>query len=162
MSAIHERRFAQLPLGLASEYLGNYIRDIETEGAGQIVLSVKVPLERVGFDRRVEVSKAVCVRFAPTIFQPPSPGHLTAISWEPAGGGPFPKFNGTIGLAADEKPDACCITLDGHYDPPLGPIGDAFDAVIGKHIARLTARNLLDEIAIVMELAYSQSLESSE
>jgi hypothetical protein len=161
MSNIHERRFAQVPLALAPEYLGSYIRDVETEGAGQIILSVKVPLERVGFDRRVEVSKAVCVRFAP-VPDPPNPGNLTTISWEPAGGGPFPHFKGTIGLVADDSCDTCCIMLDGHYDPPLGPIGDAFDAVIGKHIARLTARNLLDEIAIVMELAHSQRLESAE
>jgi hypothetical protein len=161
MSSIHERRFAQVPLARAPEYLDTYIRDVETEGAGQIVLSVKVPLERVGFDRRVEVSKLVCVRFA-AIPDPPDPAYLRAISWEPAGGGPFPHFEGTIGLAADDNADACCIMLDGHYDPPLGPIGDAFDAIIGKHIARLTARNLLDEIAIVMELAHNQSLEAPE
>jgi hypothetical protein len=161
MSKIHERRFAQVPLAEAPEYLGTYIRDVETEGAGQIVLSVKVPLERVGFERRVEVSKAVSVRFAP-IPDSLNPGHLTEISWEPIGGGPFPKFKGTIGLVADDSSDACCIIVEGHYDPPLGPIGDAFDAIIGKHIARLTARNLLDEIAIVMELAYSQRIESFE
>jgi hypothetical protein len=114
---------------------------------------VRVPLERLGFDRCITISKAVSVRFVP-LAERHALKHLTAISWEPEGGGPFPHFNGIIGVEEDKTNGACCLTLVGNYDPPLGAVGDAFDAIVGKHIARLTARNLLDEIAIMMETAH--------
>jgi hypothetical protein len=160
MGSIHERRYVQVPLACAPGYLSSYIRDVESDGEGRIVLSVKLPLERIGFNRCIEVSKAVAVRFAPLAL-PRKLKHLTEISWVPVGGGPFPDFNGTIGVEAGEGDDSCCLALGGNYDPPLGVIGDAFDAIIGKNIARLTARNLLDEIAIMMESAHSQGLSSA-
>lgn len=160
MASVHERRSVEVPLAHAPGYVGNYIHDVESEGRGRIVLTVKVPLERLGFDRCMEISKAVSVRFTP-LLDPQHLEHLTAISWEPEGGGPFPHFSGVIGVETDGTDGACCLTLDGNYDPPLGVTGDAFDAIIGRHIARLTARNLLDEIAIMMEMAHSQEPASS-
>lgn len=155
MASIHERRSVEVPLARAPGYIGNYIRDVESEGRGRIVLTVKVPLERLGFDRCMEVSRTVSVHFPP-LLDPQYLGHFTAISWEPEGGGPFPHFSGAIGVETDGTGSACYLTLDGNYDPPLGVVGDAFDAIVGRHIARLTARNLLDEIAIMMEMACSQ------
>jgi hypothetical protein len=154
MSIVHERRSVDVPLASAPAYVASYIRDVESEGQGRIVLTVKVPLERLSFDRCIEISKAVSVHFAPLAEQDAF-RLLTAISWEPEGGGPFPHFSGTVGVEADGTDNACCLTLDGAYDPPLGLVGDAFDAVVGRHIARLTARNLLDEIAIMMESAHT-------
>ena len=156
MGSVHERRWVEVPLARAPGYVDGYVRDVESEGQGRIVLTVKVPLERLGFDRCMEISKAVSVRFAPLAGRN-ALKHLTAISWEPEGVGPFPHFNGTVGVEAEETDGTCCLTLDGDYDPPLGVVGDAFDAILGKHIARLTARNLLDEIAIMMEMAHSSA-----
>lgn len=153
MSLIRERRFVQVPDTVAPEYLAGYIRDVESDGKGHVILSIKLPLERLGFNRRLTVSKSVAVKFSEVANCQPS--HLTAISWRPAGGGPFPHFNGTIGILPNGTDDSCDLTLQGEYDPPLGAIGDAFDAVVGKHIARLTARNLLDEIAIMMESVHA-------
>jgi hypothetical protein len=41
--------------------------------------------------------------------------------------------------------------LNGSYEPPLGPVGAAFDAVVGHKIAENTARNLLAMIADSIE-----------
>ncbi len=113
------------------------------------MLSVVVPLERIGIDRRVEISRTVCVRFHPVGSDPGA--HRTSISWEPDGGGPFPQFVGEMRIERAELPYDCVLLLDGAYDPPLGVAGELFDAVAGRHIARMSARNLLDEIAIIIE-----------
>jgi hypothetical protein len=155
MGTIHERRSVEVPLAMAPEYVGRYIRDVAAEGPGRIILSVKIPLERLGFDRCVDVTKTVSVRFAQVEEQIPR-GHVVAISWEPEGGGPYPHFSGTVGVERDGSDGVCCLTLDGSYDPPFGLVGDAIDAIVGKHIARQTARNLLDEIAIMMEAAHAK------
>jgi len=154
MGCVYERRSVEVPLSEARGYFGRFVRDIESEGSGRIVLTVKVPLERLGIDRCVAVSKAVSVHFSP-IAKPDAIKQLMAVSWEPEGGGVFPKFTGTVGVEAEETVSASFITLDGSYDPPLAVIGDAFDAIVGKHIARQTARNLLDEIAITIERAFT-------
>ncbi len=154
MSCVRERRSVEIPPTKACGYLGRYIRDIEAEATGRIVLTVKIPLQRLGIDRCVTASKAVSVHFSP-IVEPRTIKQRMAVSWEPEGGGPFPKFTGTVGVEEQEAASASFVTLDGTYDPPLAIIGDAFDAIIGKHIARQTARNLLDEIAITMETAYA-------
>ena len=156
MGNIHERRCVGIPFEHASEYLDRYMHDVIWDGAGHLVLSVVVPVERLGFDRRIEISKAVTVRFSPAT-EDGSADHMTAISWEPEGRGPFPQFNGCIGLQPDQLPEHCQLVLDGEYDPPLGIAGDVFDAIVGKHIARMTIRNLLDEIAISMEMSYASS-----
>ena len=155
MSEIKERCLANVPLERAPDYLQRYIRDIEADAAGQIVLSVRLPLERLGIERRIEISKAVSVHFDAAADAASQPRRMRAISWEPADGGPYPHFTGAIGIRPSGGSDGCWITIEGQYDPPLGLIGDAFDALVGKHIARVTARNLLDEIAIAMEMAYA-------
>lgn len=156
MSAIRERRCANVPFASAGEYLEQYIHDVVSDGGGRIMLSVAVPIERLGIDRRIEVSRMVSVRFV----KPEDPqlaAQLTGISWEPDKGGPYPQFTGSIRLEADENADRCCIMLEGEYDPPFGVVGDAFDALVGKHIARTSVRNLLDEISIIMETSYASS-----
>ena len=156
MQVISEKRCANVPFEHASSYLDQYIHDVVSDGGGHIVLSVAIPVERFGVDKRIELSRMVSVRFSP-VEGGESTTRLTGIWWEPDQGGPYPQFSGTIGLAANEHPDRCNLVLEGEYDPPFGIVGDAFDAIIGKHIARTTVRNLLDEIAIIMETSYASS-----
>jgi hypothetical protein len=35
----------------------------------------------------------------------------------------------------------------GHYDPPLGPLGDAIDAVLGRRIAEASVHRFLGDVA---------------
>lgn len=156
MRAICERRCTNVPFADAPEYLEQYVHDVVSDGGGRILLSVVVPIERLGIDRRIDISRMVSVRFS----KPEDPklaAQLTGVSWEPDKGGPYPQFTGSIRLEPDEDPGRCCIMLEGEYDPPFGVVGDAFDAIVGKHIARTSVRNLLDEIAIIMETSYASS-----
>ena len=153
MSRLDERRYINIPFDSASRYLAAYVRDVETCCSGTIRLAFNVTLERLGFDRNVKVAKAVSVQFKSAVEGEGDP-NAWAIAWQPENGGPFPHFTGRIGIESGEKADVCYLLLDGEYDPPLGLLGDAFDSAIGKHIARLSARNLLDEIAIAMETSH--------
>lgn len=39
------------------------------------------------------------------------------------------------------------LEIVGAYDPPLGLVGDAFDAAVGRRIAEATVLRFLDEVA---------------
>ena len=70
-----------------------------------------------------------------------------SLSWEPIGGGPFPRFEGelTIDTATPS------LLLEGEYTPPLGAAGQVFDAVMGARIASVTALEFLRSVAEQME-----------
>ena len=84
----------------------------------------------------------------------PDPSHLhhtTAISWMPERGGPFPKFVGFLLIEADENYGMSRLALEGDYEPPFGAAGKVFDAAVGRTIARVTARHLLDTLRDSLE-----------
>ena len=71
------------------------------------------------------------------------------LEWEPIGGGPFPSFKGSLKmhpLGVETE-----MELRGEYTPPLGPVGELFDAMIGKKLADATAAALLGDIKSSLE-----------
>lgn len=42
------------------------------------------------------------------------------------------------------------LDLDGHYDPPLGPLGKVVDAILGRRIAEASVRRFLVDVADYM------------
>jgi len=68
----------------------------------------------------------------------------------------FPKFSGTIAVDAADR--GSYLHLYGSYDPPLGKIGDVFDAVVGRRIARESAQALLVDIRerLLRHMNYSE------
>lgn len=86
------------------------------------------------------------------------PGDMTPryrAQWAPAEPGPFPLFAGELTVENDEDYDAFWLVLKGTYEPPLGLVGAAFDAIVGSRIAAVCARNLLASIADAIENAYA-------
>lgn len=75
------------------------------------------------------------------------------VDWEPAGGGPFPRFHGAISAEPSEGYDGLCLVLDGAYEAPAGG-GESFDLAVGHRIALATARSLLGEIRDAVERSY--------
>jgi hypothetical protein len=53
--------------------------------------------------------------------------------------------------AAQETTQWSRLDLDGKYEPPLGPLGAAFDAVFGHRIAEATANVLLESVRDLIE-----------
>jgi hypothetical protein len=125
-------------------------------------LKLSVPLAKLGFGANLGIDRDVDVAFVPLH------GHKgerllhdeLQFVWEPAGGGPFPTFTGSLkmhplGLKTE-------IVLSGEYKPPLGLVGEAFDAVIGKRIAEATAKMLLEMLQQELEADFSAVKETIE
>jgi hypothetical protein len=62
----------------------------------------------------------------------------------------FPDFHGALRLRIDSV-ETTRLTLEGTYQPPGGPLGMAFDLVVGRRIARATMRDLLRRLCDAME-----------
>ncbi|HEY1728362.1 MAG TPA: hypothetical protein VGG22_08325 [Candidatus Baltobacteraceae bacterium] len=125
-------------------------------------LKLSVPLAKLGFGANLGIEREVDVSFVPLH------GHKgerllhdeLQFVWEPSGGGPFPTFTGSlkmhpVGLNTE-------IVLSGEYQPPLGLVGEAFDAVIGKRIAEATAKMLLEMLQQELEADFSAVKETIE
>jgi hypothetical protein len=62
----------------------------------------------------------------------------------------FPDFHGMLRLRIASV-DQTRLTLEGTYQPPLGALGQVFDLVIGRRIARATMADLLRRLGDAME-----------
>lgn len=70
---------------------------------------------------------------------------LSAATRPPARDPRLPAFSGVLGLkVSDEGP--ATLLLQGHYDPPGGPVGSALDTLLLRHLAQRTAEDLLADI----------------
>jgi hypothetical protein len=125
-------------------------------------IKFSVPLASLGFGANLGVERDVDVSFVPVH------GHKgerllhdeLQFVWAPSGGGPFPTFTGSLKmhpLGVNTE-----IVLSGEYEPPLGLVGEAFDAVIGKRIAEATAKMLLDTLREELEADFSAVKETIE
>ena len=82
------------------------------------------------------------------------------LTWEPSGGGPFPTFTGSLKMQALGNDTE--LLLSGEYQPPMGALGEAFDALIGKKIAETTAQQLLAELKAGLEADFAAVKETIE
>ncbi len=78
-----------------------------------------------------------------------------AVKWVPTDDDPLPTFTGTLTVESDEDYDTFFVVLDGHYEPPGGLAGRAFDALLGHRIAEATADRLLHRIRDFVEKTYA-------
>lgn len=145
---VFERIFLQCPYVRAREYLREAL---EAAADGNAVQSLPLTAPLAFLPGTLE--KNVLVRYArgsdPLHFDEP-----WNVYWTPEGGGPYPDFAGVITVRADESYRAAVLELQGEYAPPFGPVGRAFDMVLGAKIASATAKQLLRQIATSMEERY--------
>ena len=148
MTQLDERRYLKCPYHTAREYLASAITTAIAHETPRVV-RLRVSLADV------EIEKDVQATFSPQT----DPRHFDqpwTVHWEPAGGGPFPIFDGTIAVRSAEDYDSCILELQGAYDPPLGGVGKIFDAAIGSRVAKATAQNLLATIGERMETQHAR------
>jgi hypothetical protein len=146
MTRLRQELLVDCPYHFARTCLEEILRPLAASGQERVIL-LSVP---VG-DRSVakEVNTEFSVAVDPRHFDEP-----WAVHWEPKGGGPYPTFDGTLTVRADETYDKSWLELEGQYKPPLGVAGAVFDAVIGKRIAELTAKGLLERIGSSLVARY--------
>ena len=152
MSTLFHRRYLACPYDRARHALEQTLQDLAASGR-PVIQTLRVPLP--SGDGTEGVEKDVLVTYGvgkdPLHFDQP-----WTVQWKPANGGPFPQFNGTLTVRADEDYTTCALELRGTYEPPLGVPGAMFDTVLGSRIASATAREFLKEIATRIEARYRE------
>jgi hypothetical protein len=138
MTSIHDFTTVACPYTEVSDRLQSYLENNDAS------IALRLPLGDLKVERDVDV------RLSP---KPGYPGYkLVDVTWTAKDGGPYPVFNGTLSVA-DEGAGWSRIELDGTYKPPFGPLGAAFDATIGHHIAQATATELLAQLKSILTKA---------
>jgi hypothetical protein len=83
-------------------------------------------------------------------------GGENRVAWEPAGGGPFPRFSGTLRLEEADA-DLCYLVLEGTYCSATAPKAAREESTLAYRITVATARSLLSEIRVSLERSYRLS-----
>lgn len=153
MSTLFHRRYLACPYDRARGILEERLQDLAESGR-PVVQRLRVPFPNVdGGGPAIE--KDVIITYGvgndPLHFDQP-----WSVHWMPANGGPFPEFDGTLTVRADEDYTTCALELRGAYEPPLGIPGALFDTVLGSRVASATAREFLKEIGTRIESRYHE------
>jgi len=114
-------------------------------------LTLRVPLDDAGALSGLALEHAVAVR-ARRDRDEQNLNDLVRIDWEAEGGGPYPRFEGTLVTWAEHDPNETFVEIEGAYTPPLGMAGELFDAAVGRAIAQRTARALLGDLGRAIEV----------
>ena len=149
MAKLTESVFVKCPYHRARIYLAE---NVATFARTHSKLTLHVPVK--GVKGSFDLKKDVVVAFTPGT----DPMHMDRpwqIHWTPESG-PFPSFEGELTVRADEDYSSCILELVGDYTPPGGPIGIAFDSIIGWEIASLTGRMLLKQFGDEFEQRYNE------
>ncbi len=150
MTTLLQRYYLHCPYARARTHLDAALGAFAESGEHQVV-RLRVPIDLDG--SAAGLQKDVLVQYGkgtdPLHFDEP-----WTVRWTPNRGGPFPDFDGTLTVRADEDFNVCVLELQGTYDPPLGIVGAAFDAVLGSRIASATAREFLRRIGRDIENRY--------
>ncbi len=153
MSSLVERAIVHCSVNQASLHLARYFR-ARGNSDGDIA--------RLNLRADVQVPGSNTFRLERTAIATLTPLHARgemlphyAVNWTPERSGPYPTFNGDLAIENADDYHSFYLVLKGTYEPPLGVLGAAFDAVVGHRIAELTARNLLATIADSIEADFT-------
>ena len=158
MTKLTERILMEAPLAQAGARVASFFRAHTTPGEEAAQLPVGVDIDLPGRAKPLSLRKTVVATFVPS--------HVAGdmlprydVTWKPKDGGPFPNFEGQLYVDGDQDYDRFWLVLDGGYAPPLGVVGEAFDAIAGHAIAEATARDLLARIRIGVEAEFQRAEE---
>ncbi|MBV8244721.1 MAG: hypothetical protein JOZ38_02250 [Candidatus Eremiobacteraeota bacterium] len=157
MSVLSEKLVLRCPYARARGYLSLALGQV---AQFQEPETIRLRLPLAG-DAGPALEKEVTVRYHQAV----DPMHMDqpwSIRWTPTAGGPFPDFDGTLTVRADEDYTGSVLELAGTYQPPLGAAGAAFDAVLGRSIAAATAQQFLRTIGDQMEKQYRREEEAKQ
>jgi hypothetical protein len=151
VSDINESVIVKCPPERAQKYLLEHFKK-SADSSGEAMLRLTATVGPEG-GSHVTVTRDATATFAPTS----GAGGLeyqVLIDWAPASKEPLPKFSGVFRVQWEEDYGSCRLVLEGQYDPPLGLVGKAFDAVLGHRIAHRTVTAMLDQLRLEIEAAH--------
>jgi hypothetical protein len=150
MTRIRDEIAVACPLTEAFEYVRGHFYNLNGFVPSSAQITLRAPLGEMTLDRDVFISLQ-------TKSGPNAARRGFIISWEPTGGGPYPRFDGSLDLRVADAA-SCIMELSGSYDPPLSVPGKAFDAAVGRRIATASAGALLATLRDTIESARHASL----
>jgi hypothetical protein len=157
MTNVLQRLPVGCPYHLAEQYLAALLAPFADSGETDTV-ELAAPIDLL--DRRVvRLVKKVDVKYG----RGEDPMHFDQVwlvTWQPSGGGPYPTFSGRLTVRSDEDYTGCILELSGEYEPPLGAVGAAFDAMVGARLAASTANELLRSLGERLVARYRQNEDS--
>ena len=154
MTHLNRSKGLKCPWVRAIAYFDRYLAGLpESERAQGRELRLRVPLDSLGLPGELAIDRDVVTSFAP-LTDPRGLEHGVSIGWTPVGNAALPTFRGSLRITA-EAAKSSLVVLDGDYEPPLGALGKAFDAAVGRKIAEATGDELLKTIAERIEVDYA-------
>jgi hypothetical protein len=159
MTNVLQRLPVACPYHLAEQYLAGIVApSVESGRTDRIELAAPIDVR----DRHVAtVVKAVDVTYG----RGEDPMHFDQVwivKWTPHGGGLYPTFTGTLTVRSDEDYNGCVLELAGEYEPPMGALGAAFDAIVGSRLAAGTASELLRAVGERLTERYRENEASKK
>jgi len=149
MKQLHETVAVDSPPSIA---MSSIVRHLETHFG---ILRLSVDLDKLGLPSSLAVAHDIVVEFEVhrnRWFVGRQHDRLD-LAWEPQGGGPYPTFKGSLTVRPFGTQTE--LELRGLYEPPLGTLGLAFEAVAGRKIAVAAAQALLNDIRATLEGDYA-------
>jgi hypothetical protein len=159
MTKLSERMLMDAPLAQAGARVTSFFRLHTNPGEDAARLPLRLNLDIPGLAKPLALQKTVIATFVPVHHA----GDMVPryrVTWTPKDGGPFPSFDGELYVDGDQDYDRFWLILEGNYEPPLGLVGEAFDAIAGHAIASATARDLLERIRSGVEAEFKKAEEA--
>ena len=153
MTTLSRRTLVHCPVGQAPRHLATFFRAHGSPDGDVAKLDLRVEAKVPGLPAPLSLSHPVVA----TLQYDAHPADMRPrfrVQWVPTGNDPVPSFAGSLVVDSDEDYSTFFLVLEGHYEPPFGLAGQAFDAVVGHRIAEATADDLLARIRAFVEQAY--------
>ncbi len=160
MSTLLERTVVHCSVNQAARHLARYFKARGNSDGDVAKLSLRADVPIPGSKDGVRLERTAIATLVPIHRTGEFTPHY-AVTWLPERSGPYPAFNGELVIENADDYNSFYLVLKGSYEPPLGAVGAAFDAVVGHRIAESTARNLLATIADSIEADFT-AVETSK
>jgi hypothetical protein len=156
MSNVRETLNVRCPFHEIIHHAERYF-SVHRRGQSPGMFNLNVDMSRVGLPGNVQARHDVHVRYK--VSKAEGKPDTILLTWDPDDRF-VPTFNGTIAGARLERGETA-LTLEGEYDAPFGVAGAVFDAVLGRRIASVTAKSLLQDMKEFIEPDYQMALATT-
>jgi hypothetical protein len=150
MSTLSERTLVHCSVNQAARHLARYFQARGNSDGEVARLSLRAEVPVPGSKGGMRLERTAIATLTPRHAAGDMLPHY-AVTWASEVAGPYPTFSGDLAIESGDDYNSFYLALNGTYEPPLGPLGAAFDAVVGHRIAVTSARNLLAMIADSIE-----------
>jgi hypothetical protein len=153
MSNLSAKVTVACPLSQADRYVRRYFRERGSDDGSVARLKLTADVSLLKNGPSLAFERPAIATITPRL----APGDMLesyAVTWASDGGGPYPTFVGSLRIGAMDDYESFELILDGRYEPPLGVLGDQFDAVLGHRVAQSTALHFLHGIERAIEASF--------